>query len=161
MANKTKYNEETVEQARKLAMLGLTQEEMAKFFEVGERTFKDWLARYDDLRAAVKEGGAIADAMVARSLFERAIGYRWVEQQAIKVRVDQYTDEVKIIDIQKAVPPDTMAGMYWLNNRQRGRWARTPDPAGGLDDLPPTKVIFEVRDARSPDRSSEPEPAAS
>lgn len=157
----TKFNAETVEQARKLAMLGLTQEEMAKFFEVGERTFKDWLARYDDLRAAVKEGGAIADAEVTLSLFKRACGYSHPEDDIRTISVGDGCSEIVITPTIKHYPPDTMACMYWLNNRQRGRWARTPDPAGGLDDLPPTKVIFEVRDARSPDRSSEPEPAAS
>lgn len=156
MAAKSKFNEEFIDQAGRLAMLGLTQVEMAQFFQVAERTFKNWLAAKPELRAAVREGGAAADARVAESLFKRALGYSHPEDDIRSVG-----GEVVITPTTKHYPPDTMAAMYWLNNRQRGRWNRSPDQNGGDDDLPPTKVIFEVRDARSPDRKSEPEPASS
>jgi hypothetical protein len=48
----------------------------------------------------------------------------------------------------KHYPPDTTACLAWLHNRQRDKWQRTPNPSGGDDDIPPTKLIFEVHDAR-------------
>lgn len=164
MAPRSKYDPETTpEQARKLSMLGLTQLEISKFFEVGDRTFKDWMTRYPELREAVKSGAAIADAEVAISLFKRACGYSHPEDDIRTVALGaNMGSEIVITPTIKHYPPDTMAGMYWLNNRQRGRWSRTPDPNGGDDDLPPTKVIFQVIDGRKPERdSSGPESTAS
>lgn len=157
MARPSKYDPDTVpEQARKLAMLGLTDREMAGFFGVSEQTLNAWKARHPEFLESLKAGKDVADAEVAVSLYQRATGYSHPEDDIRSVG-----GEIVITPTTKRYPPDTMAAMYWLNNRQRGRWNRSPDPNGGDADLPPTKVIFEVRDASSPDRKSEPEPAAS
>lgn len=156
MSCKTKYDPDTTpEQAKELSMLGLTQPELAKFFEVSERAFKNWIARYPELKIAVKMGSAVADAKVAASLFHRACGYSHPEDDIRTITLPNgMGSEIVITPIIKRYPPDTTAALAWLNNRQRGRWSRNPDPAGGEDDLPPTKVIFEVRDARKPERNS-------
>lgn len=142
-------------------MLGLIQDEIAKFFGVAERTFKYWLTQHPELRTAMTEGGAIADAEVAVSLYRRAIGYSHPEDDIRAVALGGNAgSEIVITPTIKHYPPDTMAGMYWLNNRRRGQWSRSPDPSGGEEDLPPTKVVFEVRDARSPNRQGRPEPSS-
>lgn len=133
-------------------MLGMTNEEMAKFFEVGLATFNRWMSEKDGFRDAIKEGRDLADADVAHKLYRRATGYSHPD-----VHISNYQGVITVTEIVKHYPPETMACIYWLNNRQRGRWSRAPDPNGGETDLPPTKVIFEVRDARSPKRQSEPE----
>lgn len=155
MAPQSKYDPtNTPEQARKLAMLGLIQDEMAKFFEVSERTFKGWIKKFPELKSAVQSGGMLADAEVAMSLFKRACGYSHPEDDIRTVGVGDGRSKIVITPTTKHYPPETMAGMYWLNNRQRARFSRSPDPANTSEDIPPTKVIFEVRDARKPERDS-------
>lgn len=136
-------------------MLGLIQPELAKFFEVSERTFRDWLVKYPALKMAVKMGGAVADAKVASSLFHRACGYSHPEDDIRTITLPNGGgSEIVITPTVKHYPPDTTAALAWLNNRQRGRWSRNPDPNVGDDDLPPTKVIFQVIDGRKPERDS-------
>jgi len=156
MAVRTKYRPEFCDQVRKLCQLGLTNEELAKFFEVSRETLNQWMHRYPEFRAELLEGKTLADAEVANKLFHRACGY---SHAAVKIL--QYEGAPIVVDYTEHYPPDTMACIYWLNNRRRQNWQRTPDKDGGDDDLPPTKVIFEVRDARKASRRTrDAEPAA-
>lgn len=148
----TKYKAEYAEQARKLCLLGLTNEELAQYFEVGSTTLDRWISTHADFRGALKAGKRIADAEVAAKLHERAMGYRWTEQQAIKIRVDQYKDEVEIVEIEKEVPPDPTSMIFWLKNRDPERWRDKPDPVDGDAAPTPVNVVFKVEDASSPDR---------
>ena len=147
----SKYKPEYLEQAERLSMLGLTDHEMAKFFGVTRVTLCAWMKTHPELHAAIMAGKDLADARVVESLFKRAVGYSHRAQ-----KVFQYMGSPVVVDFTETFPPDTMACMYWLNNRQRARWRRSPDPNGGEEDLPPTKVVFEVVDGRRPDRSRDP-----
>ena len=151
MAGKSRFKQEYCEQAERLAMLGLTDEEIGKFFGVTGRTLHKWKLAHPELRAALMEGKEVADARVVQALFRRAVGYTHQAQ-----KVFQHMGQPVVVDYTESFPPDTMACMYWLNNRQRGRWRRSPDPNGGEEDLPPTKVVFEVVDGRRPDRARDP-----
>ena len=147
MAKPTKYRPEMCAQATKLCRLGLTDEELAKFFEVSRITIMTWKTRHPDFAEALMAGKVVADAEVAESLYRRALGY---SHEAVKIFV--HNGEPVIVPYTEHYPPDTTAALAWLNNRRRTDWKRSPDPYGGEDDLPPTKVIFEVRDARRPER---------
>ena len=145
------YREEYAEQAARLALLGMTNQEMAKFFQTSHETLNRWMNTYPKFHDAIKNGREPADGQVVASLFRRACGYT-TEEDDIRVAGGQ----VVITPIMKHYPPDPMACMYWLNNRQRGRWSRNPNPAGGDDDIPPTMISFEVEDGRTrPDSATE------
>jgi hypothetical protein len=121
----TLYREEYIEQARRLALLGLTNEEMAKFFDVGITTFDRWMAAHEDFRCAVKEAKVMADGEIAASLFHRAKGYSHPE-----VEVKVIGGQVVMVDITKHYPPDTGAAMAWLKNRQPKYWRDRPAEEG-------------------------------
>lgn len=104
--------------ARKLALLGLTNEELADFFGVHVSTFYRWMSENSGLREAVNAGKVIADANVADSLYKRATGEHVQVEKIVKDREGNYQS----MKYMQYIPGDTGAAMNWLKNRQRGKW---------------------------------------
>ena len=105
------------------------------FFDVSERTIERWKTRFPEFCQSIKEGRLHTDYLVAEKLFERAIGYEWIEQQAFKVKRVEYdengkkaleTEEIKVVEVLQVLPPDTAAAKYWLNNRHPDLWTEKP-----------------------------------
>lgn len=103
---------------------GYTDKELAKIFCVTKTTINNWKKDYPEFFDSLKKGKVLANAKVKASLFQRACGYSHPD-----VHIVSYLGKVKVIPIIKHYPPDTMAGMYWLNNREREDWAHKPIPA--------------------------------
>lgn len=114
----TAYRVEYAELGENYALLGATDVEMAGFFGVCEKTFNNWKARHPKFLQSIKRGKEIADARVGRKLYERACGFVCKETK-IATFEGQITDT---LDVEKHYPPDTAAGIFWLTNRQRGKW---------------------------------------
>lgn len=143
----SKFKPEFIEQAKKLSMLGLTDAEMASFFEVAESTFHLWKKEHPSFSESLKGGKTLADAEVAASLHHRALGYSHPEDD---IRV--VNGEIVITPTIKHYPPDTTAGIFWLKNRQREKWRDKPEAEEpGDSDAVPVKVVVNVVDARSDD----------
>lgn len=88
-----KYDNRThPEKALKLALLGLTDEEMAVAFDVAVSTIYKWKLDHPDFREALQDGKIKADANVARSLYK------------------------------KALEGDTTSAIFWLKNRRPKDW---------------------------------------
>lgn len=113
------YDPSMNDMARKLALLGMTDEEMAKFFGVTRQTLDNWKAEEPAFFAAVQEGKEIADANVADSLYKRATG-EIVELE--KVVKHHETGEHIVIKYKTFIPGDTGAAMNWLKNRKADKW---------------------------------------
>lgn len=113
------YDPSMNDAARKLALLGLTNEEMAEFFGVHVSTFYRWQADNPALREAVLSGKTIADANVAESLYKRATGEHVQLEKVVK---NPSTNEYEIIKYMSYVPGETGAAMNWLKNRRRQDW---------------------------------------
>lgn len=113
------YDPSMNEQARKLALLGLTDEEMAEFFGVTRQTFDNWKAEYPAFFAALMEGKIVADAEVANSLYKRATG-EFVEFQ--KSYRNKHTGDIEIITLKSWNPGDPSAAKLWLTNRRGQNW---------------------------------------
>lgn len=114
----TKFKEEYITQAFKLAMLGATDVEMANFFEVAVSTFQLWKSKIVEFSDSIKKGKLEADANVASSLYHRAIGYKHKEVKTATFE-GKITDEKEYL---KHYPPDTTAAIFWLKNRQPKIW---------------------------------------
>lgn len=113
------YDPSMNDQARKLALLGLTDEEMAKFFGVTEVTFNAWKAENPAFLWSVQEGKVVADANVADSLYKRATGEH-VEIE--KVHTNKMTGEATVVKVKTFIPGEAGAAFNWLKNRRRGNW---------------------------------------
>lgn len=119
---RSSYKKEFIAQAKKLCVLGATDAEMADFFGVERRTLHSWRNRHKDFGAAITIGKEVADSRVERSLYQRAVGYTYTEQQAIKIKTGQHTEEVQIVEVERHMPPDTVATIFWLKNRKKKEW---------------------------------------
>jgi hypothetical protein len=62
------------ELAHNYCLLGANNEDLAGFFAVTRRTVDNWIATHADFAQAMQQGRAAADALIARSLFDRAKG---------------------------------------------------------------------------------------
>ena len=151
----TKFDARLVKQARELALLGLTDAEMAKVFDVANSTFKEWKARSPAFARALIDGKTIADAQVAASLHHRAVGYSHPETV-----ITQWQGTIIKTRVVKHYPPDTHAALKWLHNRRPTLWRAQPDPIDSDELPPPVKVVVEVKDARKRPDDAEPEQAA-
>lgn len=100
-----------------LALLGLTNEEMATVFHITPETFKSWCDKHPKFLRAIAEGRHEADGRVAKSLFKRALGYSHDDEH-----ISVYDGVVTRTKITKHFPPDTNAASLWLRNRQPRRW---------------------------------------
>ena len=113
----TKYDDEYDRQARELCLLGATNPELARFFEVATSTVDKWISEKPSFSGAVKEGRGVADARVADSLYQRALGYSHPEEKLF-----QYEGHVIRVETVKHYPPDTAAAFIWLKNRRPDLW---------------------------------------
>lgn len=113
----TDYKPEYAEQAAKLCKLGATDYELADFFEVDTRTIYRWKNVHENFCQAVTCGKEEADERVARSLFNRAVGYTFESE-----KVFQFQGEVIRAPTVEHVPPDPSAAMNWLKNRRPDEW---------------------------------------
>jgi transposase len=118
----TAYKQAFAAQAAKLCELGATDDELADFFEVHRATIYRWKHEHDEFCDAVKTGKDVADERVERSLYQKATGYNVTEEQAVKIKVEQHKEEVEVIQVEKHVPADTTAAIFWLKNRRKDDW---------------------------------------
>lgn len=112
---------------KKLVMLGATEEEVADFFGICPATVANYKNEHPEFLEALKEGKAMSDAQVEKSLFQRATGYSHPEEKI-------FCSEGEIIkeDTVKHYPPDTTACIFWLKNRKPKEWREKLD-LGGAD----------------------------
>lgn len=127
MAQASAYNEKYhVDWAWSLALKGATDEEIAESFHISVRTLHRWKKTHPELLTALEEGKDVADAKVKRSLYQRAVGYEAKEVTQI-IEQDPATGTQRVSKTQvttKHIVPDTMACMYWLNNRSKGEFSQ-------------------------------------
>ena len=81
------------------------------------RTIDNWIAGHPEFARAVREGKAVADAQVARRLFQRAVGH----EQKVERTVWHLGRERPVSDT-LYYPPDIRACISWLRNRQPRLW---------------------------------------
>lgn len=130
MARPSAYKAEYVEQVYRLALLGLKDVEIAKYFGIVEKTLNLWKAKHPEFLQSLKKGKQEADGEVVKALYNRATGAKIVVQQAFKVKETIYEngkkvkekEKLEIAELTQEVPPDTTACIFWLKNRQPDKW---------------------------------------
>ncbi|MBL1376257.1 hypothetical protein [Zobellella iuensis] len=103
--------------AYRLALLGLTREQLATAFDVCERTIYHWQQEYPEFLQAIARGGIHADAEVAEALFNRARG-----AVVPDVHIALHEGQPVITPLEKHYPPDVGAARLWLKNRTPEQW---------------------------------------
>lgn len=110
----TSYKKQYNEQVRKLCLLGATDTEIADFFEVSLATINNWKHDHPKFLESIKKGKDIADSEVASSLYNRARGITCKE---VRTKNDGSKETVE-----RELPPDPTAIIFWLKNRQTKKW---------------------------------------
>lgn len=126
---KREFTEEQLRQVDLLAKLGASDKQLALFFEVGIGTVEKWTATHPEFVEARKRGGLTADMKVAQSLYKRATGYSYIEEEYTAVTDPETGRKLPLNEmafvkkIKKIVIPDTKAAIHWLRIRQRQTWS--------------------------------------
>ncbi len=128
------------DQAKKLSALGATDLDLADFFDVVESTLYLWKKEHPDFSESIKEGKALIDAQVEKSLLQRANGYTHIEERV-------FCHEGRIITHQtlKHYPPDTNAASLWLRNRKPKQWRDKRD----IEFSEPFSLVMEEKDVNT------------
>ncbi len=127
------FSEDMLPKIEMLSQLGATNKQIAGFFDIKQDTFENWQRKYPKVKEAKKQGGIQADMKVASSLYKRAIGFKYLEEEWIEEGIRD-KDGVMIEDLkrirrrvtEKHVIPDVKAATHWLRNRQRDIWTEAP-----------------------------------
>jgi len=145
----TKYQEEYNEQARKLCLLGATDKDLADFFNVNADTIYEWKKVHEKFSESISQGKIIADMEVADALYKGTKDRIVVEQQAFKIKVGQYEEQIEVVDVEKVIPADFRNQQFWLKNRSPKNW-RDKQEIGQTDkdgnDVVPTVTVFRIPD---------------
>lgn len=137
----TKFKPEFVEQAKKLAMLGATDREIASFFGITEVTLNRWKATNEEFCSSIKVGKEVADDRVEQSLYRKATGYSFDSE-----KIFQYEGAPVRVQCVEHVPPSDTAAIFWLKNRRKDEWRDRHDVQHGVDsDL---AAVFKAAAAR-------------
>ncbi len=127
------YDRDTmVPQIEMLSKLGATSKQMAEFFGVELNTFENWIRQKPEVAEAKRAGGIHADMKVAASLYQRAIGFRYKEEEiSEEAQKDAHGNITPFKLIKRRVTNrmvigDVKAQTHWLRNRQREHWTEAP-----------------------------------
>ena len=121
------------------ARRGLTDADISHNIGITERTLRDWKRRYPTINACLKNSKDLADTIVENALFRKATGYKTKE---VSYKADSDGNLVAVSAVEKEVPPDTTAQIFWLKNRRPDLWrdrrkeADSDGQSGGVVVLP-------------------------
>lgn len=139
------YKPQYAKQAFNLALLGATDEDLGRSFDVTATTIIKWRKTFPDFDSALRAGKEEADAKVVASLFERATGYKHKSK-----KIFQNNGRIIEAPFIEHFPPDVTAIQFWLKNRQPLKWRDKPLESQDTTP-PPTSVPVNVIDSSIPD----------
>jgi transposase-like protein len=140
----TKYNDEYLRQVQELAMIGFSDERIAKFLGTNRESFRQWKKKHPEFLGALQKGRTLATQKVVVSLFERAIGYSHPDS-----KVMQSEGRPIIVPIRKYYPPDYKCIAFWLKNKEPELWKDKQEIA--VEDRTIRKTIPDFSRAESPE----------
>jgi len=137
----SKYDDKFCRVAYKMALLGATDKDLAEAFDTSEQTVNTWKTKHPEFLESLKKGKEVADANVAKRLYDRAMGYKHQD-----LYITQYQGTIVSENIIKHYPPDTTAAIFWLKNRRPDLWRDRIDHTTGGEKLPQSLIVNVVKD---------------
>lgn len=147
MPRKSGYNSEFHDPwVKSLARRGLILDEIADEIGVARSTLCKWVDENESLSDALKEGKSKADSAVEDSLYRRALGYTYSEKKTlVSAGGNGEQKPVKVEVVEKTVPPDTTACIFWLKNRMPKVWRDRTNIALEAEDADTVKIQAEIK----------------
>jgi hypothetical protein len=113
----TKYKPEYCKTASNYIKLGASDNDIAEFLEVALSTLNLWKLEHKEFSESIKRSKEQHDALIERSLRDRAYGYSHKE-----TKVFCNNGEITTKEVIKHYPPDPTSMIFWLKNRQPEKW---------------------------------------
>lgn len=127
--NKNKYTkwleEDNLIMLKGWRRAGLSLEQIALKIGINVATLAKWRVKYDKIGEALKKGREIVDTEVENALLKRALGYNIFLKKAMKIKKDQYAEEVIYVEEEVHIQGDVGAQIFWLTNRKPETWQNT------------------------------------
>ena len=98
---------------------GLTDEQIAQNIGIVESTLYEWKNKYSEISESLKKGKEVVDYEVENALLKRALGYT--------VKEEKLTKDGEVVEIEREVPGDVTAQIFWLKNRKPDAWRDKPE----------------------------------
>jgi len=127
-----KWNKDRCQQAFDFAFLGATDEQIAERMDVNIHTINYWKRTKPEFRKMLDKGRHQANAKVARSLYEVAVGYSHPDVTILANRVKVYNEAGRVIEehteplivpYTKYYKPESFACLKILAIKERELWA--------------------------------------
>ena len=125
------FKEDYIRQARIAFSEGFTDVKFCELVDICRDSLIRWRREYPEFGKAVQEGKDEFDNdKIESSLKKRALGSRYIEKTKEPCIIRKKGETPEIIDselsvtktVNKVIPPDTTAIIFWLKNRRRDRW---------------------------------------
>lgn len=123
---------------------GFTDEQLAGRIGISRSTLSEWKIKYPEIADAMARSKEVVDVEVENACLKGALGYDYLEQQAIKLtdytydentgKLKSRKERVEVVIVRKVVPADPRFNMFWLKNRNKDAWQ--DKPAFDEDDRP-------------------------
>ena len=120
VSSPVKWDERLIMMAFQFALLGATDKELAVAFDVGIDTISQWKRKHPTFKEGYAKGKVEADAKVAYSLYQNAMGYDYYEQQIVRT-VGSYV----LVEVRKHHAAESWAAAKWLELRRSAEWSAT------------------------------------
>ncbi len=140
-----------VEELRRLAEEGLTDDEISIRVSLEVSVFRLWRRKYPDFDEAIRLGRSESDYSVIRALHRKATGFNVGLKKTFKLKRIEFDPETgkKLREYEELatgvdetyVPADLNAEKFWLKNRQGERWAEQNEKAATEEAEGETGVI--------------------
>lgn len=113
---------------------GVSEEKIAKHFNISYSTFRKYKSEHEELKAALEFGEVEANAVLSGVLFDVAKGFYKEIKKPIKIKKSEYKDGKKVREWEEIeyvlehvyYPPNVPAISFWLTNHESERYSKNP-----------------------------------
>ena len=152
---KPRFKKEYTQQAYKLCLLGATDSELAKFFDVTPEVLNRWKKNHEEFGRQITKGKKAADMEVALSLYQASIDRIVTTKQPIKCKEVYYDDNgkrvekerVEVVEVEKHIPADFRSQQFWLKYRNPNQWNDKNDDSTE----PQQDIILDLGNGHNPE----------
>lgn len=125
-----------------LSSQGLTKPEIAKKLNVTTQQLIRLMKEQPNLEAAYENGLNESVREVEKALFKRATGY-YVKEKKKRVTTGQFGETYeRVEEMERYVPPDVNAIIFYLKNRAPDRWTDKHEIAMSMDKVEKFQIEF-------------------
>lgn len=105
---------------------GLTDEQIATNMGIAAKTLYRWKETHCQICQSLKNGKEVVDYEVENALLKRALGYT--------VKEEKLTKDGEVVELEREVPGDVTAQIFWLKNRKPDVWRDKPEDNGNKEE---------------------------